>query len=103
MDNNPNQSCNPSWQIYSWNTCTNNVQTRTVLDLNNCNITTNEPITYQSCNLDNSTITCFSNQTLVNGVCQDKTITNWWQQYGLLISVIVSITGIVIYLIEEHK
>lgn len=42
-------TCTPSWQTGSWGTCTNSVQTRTVTDSNNCGVTTNKPITTQSC------------------------------------------------------
>ena len=42
-------SCTPNWQMSEWSACTDSQQTRTVTDLNNCGITTDEPETIQSC------------------------------------------------------
>ncbi len=41
--------CTPNWQTGTWGTCASSFQTRTVTDANNCNVTTNKPITYQYC------------------------------------------------------
>ena len=42
--------CTPNWQTGAWGTCqTNNLQTRTVTDSNNCGTITNKPINTQSC------------------------------------------------------
>ncbi len=38
--------CTPNWKIGAWSTCQpDNTQTRTVIDLNNCNIITGKPST----------------------------------------------------------
>lgn len=42
--------CIPNWQIGEWGICQpDNTQTRTVTDLNNCNITTGKPTETQLC------------------------------------------------------
>lgn len=45
----PNPLCTENWQCSSWSSCTNNQQTRTCTDLNNCGTTNNKPIETQSC------------------------------------------------------
>lgn len=42
-------ACVPNWQIGEWSTCVDSQQTRTVTDLNNCGIITDEPDTLQPC------------------------------------------------------
>lgn len=42
-------SCTPNWQTGSWSICTNNQQTRTVTDSNNCGVATNKPAISQVC------------------------------------------------------
>ncbi len=41
--------CTSSWQSGPWSICANSIQTRTVVDLNNCGTTTNKPAEKQSC------------------------------------------------------
>ena len=41
--------CTPSWSCGSWSSCTNNLQTRTCTDSNNCGVTTGKPVESQSC------------------------------------------------------
>ena len=45
----PNEVCVENWQCTSWTTCTNNQQTRTCTDINNCGTTINKPLEIQSC------------------------------------------------------
>lgn len=42
-------ACTENWQVGSWSSCSNSVQTRTVTDLNNCGTSFNKPLTSQSC------------------------------------------------------
>lgn len=46
--NNP-PVCTESWSCSDWSNCTNNQQTRTCTDANNCGTTNNKPTTSQSC------------------------------------------------------
>lgn len=41
--------CNPDWVTTSWSNCINNIQTRQVKDLNNCNTNSGKPLETQSC------------------------------------------------------
>jgi len=41
--------CIPNWECNAWGTCTNNIQTRTCVDSNDCGIVSGKPITTQSC------------------------------------------------------
>ncbi len=43
------QMCTVDWQVGSWGSCSGSTQTRTVVDLNSCGLTTNKPSTTQSC------------------------------------------------------
>jgi hypothetical protein len=51
-------TCTPNWQASAWSTCTNNSQTRTYTDANNCGVTTGKPA--------NETQNCNSSSVLVN-------------------------------------
>lgn len=42
-------TCTPDWNVGVWGECINNVQNRTVIDNNNCGITTNKPPESQLC------------------------------------------------------
>lgn len=42
-------TCTPNWQVGQWSTCSNNSQTRTVTDSNNCGTTTGKPSVSQTC------------------------------------------------------
>ena len=42
-------SCSPNWQIGSWSSCVDGKQTRTVTDLNKCQITNTEPPNHKLC------------------------------------------------------
>lgn len=55
--------CTPNWQTTAWSDCTNNLQTRTVTDLNNCGTYANQPSTSQPCSsvAVNTTTSCVSN------------------------------------------
>lgn len=49
---NPPVSCVPIWTNGSWGECINGTQTRTVNDLNGCNVTTDKPLESQSCQIE---------------------------------------------------
>jgi len=54
--NQTNQTlCSSSWTCSSWTTCSNNQQSRTCSDINNCGNQTNKPIESQSCSSSIST------------------------------------------------
>ncbi len=56
--------CDPEWQTGSWSKCSSNgIQTRTVIDLNNCGENENKPITSQSCIY----LECKSNSDCLSG------------------------------------
>lgn len=45
----PIPGCTPDWQAGEWSACVNARQSRTITDVNNCGITTDAPVTAQSC------------------------------------------------------
>ena len=45
----PNISCTPSWNCTTWETCSNDIQTRVCTDSNSCGITAGKPGENQSC------------------------------------------------------
>lgn len=49
-------ACVENWQCTVWSNCSNNIQTRTCTDLNNCSTTLNKPATSRSC-----TVSCTEN------------------------------------------
>jgi hypothetical protein len=53
--------CTPNWQVGAWGSCINGLQTRTVIDTNNCGTLLNKPSESQTC-----TIACSP-----NWVCSD--------------------------------
>ena len=50
-------SCIESWSCSVWSACSNNTQTRTCIDANNCGTTTSKPAVSQSCVVQNQTCT----------------------------------------------
>ncbi|MBI2451473.1 LamG domain-containing protein [Candidatus Pacearchaeota archaeon] len=45
----PPQTCTENWQCSSWDSCVDDIQTRTCLDNNNCGTINNKPVTTQAC------------------------------------------------------
>jgi hypothetical protein len=41
--------CTESWQCTEWSACSNDLETRTCIDVKNCNTTRNKPLTERSC------------------------------------------------------
>ena len=90
-------TCTENWQCSDWSACSNNQQTRTCTDLNNCGTTINKPATSQSCqvtctdtcaslgyNCGNQPVcgvsvncgSCSSGYNCVNGRCVVSNVTN---------------------------
>jgi len=63
---NPPPACVEDWQCTEWSSCSNNVQSRTCTDLNNCGTTTNKPAETQACTSNIPTILC-GNGTIDTG------------------------------------
>ncbi|KKP32549.1 MAG: hypothetical protein A2312_01765 [Candidatus Staskawiczbacteria bacterium RIFOXYB2_FULL_32_9] len=56
-------ACTPNWQAGTWSSCVNGLQTRTVVDTNNCGILTDKPPTSQTC-ISSCTVTDIYSQKI---------------------------------------
>ena len=73
-------TCAPNWQCKSWSSCTNDKQTRSCADLNNCGTTTDKPVESQLCVISVTDCDVMSHwSACVNGqksrLCSTTTVT----------------------------
>jgi hypothetical protein len=69
------QTCTENWTCSSWSNCSNSQQTRTCIDNNACNTTTNKPALTQSCVVSNVNPSQTINTTSVAANISTTTLT----------------------------